>query len=177
MLIDLDRCTRCDECVKACVDSHQDGRSRLFLTGPRAHIGERTFLVPTTCQSCEDPVCMIGCPTRAIRRGDKGEMNMNLKSYSVLLYVKLDYNRMRVNFRRRWRFPLTEERTARLTILIDPRKKAVFERLCAQEDVTPSQVVRQLIRRYISERLGRPWTPEDPDSAGAMERKQVKRRR
>jgi hypothetical protein len=52
-----------------------------------------------------------------------------------------------------------EERTARLTILVDPRKKAVFERLCAQEDLTPSQVIRRLIRRYIEERLGRPWQP------------------
>lgn len=53
----------------------------------------------------------------------------------------------------------TEDRTARLTILIDPRKKALFERLCADEDATPSQVVRRLIRRYILERTGRPWTP------------------
>jgi hypothetical protein len=52
-----------------------------------------------------------------------------------------------------------EERTARLTILIDPRKKAVFERLCQEEDVTPSQVVRRLIRRYIEERMGEPWIP------------------
>ena len=52
-----------------------------------------------------------------------------------------------------------EERTARLTILIDPRKKAFFERLCAEEDATPSQVVRRLIRRYIEERTGQPWTP------------------
>jgi hypothetical protein len=52
-----------------------------------------------------------------------------------------------------------EERTARLTILVDPRKKAVFERLCAQEDLTPSQVIRRLIRGYIEERLGRPWQP------------------
>ena len=52
-----------------------------------------------------------------------------------------------------------EERTARLTILIDPRKKAVFERLCTEEDLTPSQVVRRLIRGYIEQRLGRPWTP------------------
>jgi ribbon-helix-helix protein len=52
-----------------------------------------------------------------------------------------------------------EERTARLTILIDPRKKAVFERLCSQEDLTPSQVVRRMIRGYIETRLGRPWTP------------------
>jgi hypothetical protein len=57
-----------------------------------------------------------------------------------------------------------EERTARFTILIDPRKKAVLERLCAEEDLTPSQVVRQLIREYIERRLGRPWVPggEDP---------------
>lgn len=53
-----------------------------------------------------------------------------------------------------------EDRTARLTILIDPRKKALFERLCAEEDATPSQVVRRLIRRYIEERTGKPWTPE-----------------
>jgi hypothetical protein len=54
-----------------------------------------------------------------------------------------------------------EDRTARLTILIDPRKKAVFERLCAEEDATPSQVVRRLIRTYIEERQGRPWRPEE----------------
>lgn len=54
---------------------------------------------------------------------------------------------------------IVEDRTARLTILIDPRKKAVFERLCAEEDATPSQVVRRLIRRYIQERTGEPWSP------------------
>ncbi|HEX5049197.1 MAG TPA: CopG family transcriptional regulator [Gammaproteobacteria bacterium] len=53
-----------------------------------------------------------------------------------------------------------EQRTARLTILIDPRKKAVFESLCAADDVTPSQVVRSLIRRYIEEQMGEPWRPE-----------------
>jgi hypothetical protein len=51
-----------------------------------------------------------------------------------------------------------EDRTARLTLLIDPRKKDVFERICASEDVTPSQVVRRLIRDYIETRLGHPWT-------------------
>lgn len=53
----------------------------------------------------------------------------------------------------------SEQRTARLTILIDPRKKAVLEQLCASEDVTPSQLLRRLIRGYIEERLGRPWRP------------------
>jgi Ribbon-helix-helix protein len=60
-----------------------------------------------------------------------------------------------------------EERTARLTILIDPRKKAVFERLCSQEDLTPSQVVRRMIREFIEQRTGRPWNPEEPAIGGA----------
>ncbi len=59
-----------------------------------------------------------------------------------------------------------EERTARLTILIDPRKKAVFERLCAEEDLIPSQVVRRLIRGYIEQRLGRPWQPGEETPGG-----------
>ncbi|HYK99739.1 MAG TPA: hypothetical protein VEU78_00980 [Steroidobacteraceae bacterium] len=58
-----------------------------------------------------------------------------------------------------------EVRTARLTILVDPRKKALFERLCAEEDATPSQVLRRLIRRYIEERTGRPWNPPDKSPA------------
>lgn len=43
-----------------------------------------------------------------------------------------------------------ELKTARLTVLIDPAKKQAFETLCAQQDVTPSQVVRRLIRDYLA---------------------------
>ena len=43
-----------------------------------------------------------------------------------------------------------ELKTARLTLLIDPAKKAAFERLCARQDQTPSQVVRRLIRDYLT---------------------------
>jgi hypothetical protein len=68
-----------------------------------------------------------------------------------------------------------EQRTARLTVLIDPRKKAVFERLCAAEDTTASQVVRRLIRQYIEERLGEPWTPPDEEPAAPGARKRRKR--
>jgi hypothetical protein len=42
-----------------------------------------------------------------------------------------------------------ELKTARLTLLIDPVKKKAFETLCARQDVTPSQVVRRLIRDYL----------------------------
>ncbi len=65
MLIDLDRCTRCDECVEACIAAHDDGRSRLFLYGDR--FGR--YLVPTTCRSCRNPVCVLDCPVASIKRG------------------------------------------------------------------------------------------------------------
>jgi hypothetical protein len=42
-----------------------------------------------------------------------------------------------------------ETKTARLTLLIDPIKKKAFEELCAAQDLTPSQVVRQMIRDYM----------------------------
>jgi hypothetical protein len=72
-----------------------------------------------------------------------------------------------------------EERTARLTILIDPRKKAVFERLCEQEDLTSSQVIRRMIRAYIEQRLGRPWVPgeEGPAGGGSSARRTSSKRR
>ncbi|OTG69538.1 CopG family transcriptional regulator [Acinetobacter sp. ANC 4470] len=43
-----------------------------------------------------------------------------------------------------------ENKTARLTILIDPVKKQAFEELCYRQDLKPSQVVRQLIREYLN---------------------------
>lgn len=64
-----------------------------------------------------------------------------------------------------------EDRTARLTILIDPRKKAVFERLCAEEDSTPSQVLRRLIRGYIESRTGKAWQPEATARTGSTARR------
>ncbi|MBP8308990.1 MAG: ribbon-helix-helix protein, CopG family [Burkholderiaceae bacterium] len=44
-----------------------------------------------------------------------------------------------------------ELKTARLTVLVDPAKKKAFEALCARQDVTPSQVVRRLIREYLAQ--------------------------
>ncbi len=53
-----------------------------------------------------------------------------------------------------------EKRTARITILIDPKKKAVFEQLCDEEDVNSSQKIRQFIREYLEDKLGADWRDE-----------------
>jgi Fe-S-cluster-containing dehydrogenase component/CRP-like cAMP-binding protein len=70
MLVDLDRCTRCGDCMQACIKTHADGVSRLFLDGPR--FGK--YLVPNACRKCLDPVCMIGCPVGSILKGQTGEI-------------------------------------------------------------------------------------------------------
>jgi hypothetical protein len=44
-----------------------------------------------------------------------------------------------------------ENKTARLTVLIDPAKKQAFEDLCYAQDVTPSQVMRRLIREFMDQ--------------------------
>ena len=43
-----------------------------------------------------------------------------------------------------------EVKPARLTVLIDADRKRAFEQLCASQDITASQVVRQLIRDYLA---------------------------
>jgi hypothetical protein len=57
-----------------------------------------------------------------------------------------------------------ELKTARLTVLIDPAKKEAFEDLCRSQDMTPSQVVRRLIRDWMQEEGG-PATKRKPPAA------------
>ena len=61
-----------------------------------------------------------------------------------------------------------ENRTARMTILIDPIKKQIFEDICAQQDLTSSQVIRKLMRQYILEHAGARELPEWLASPVAM---------
>ncbi|MEO5721356.1 MAG: cyclic nucleotide-binding domain-containing protein, partial [Chthoniobacterales bacterium] len=67
MLIDLDRCTRCDDCVRACAASHDNNPK--FIRHGQVQNG---IMVANACMHCVDPVCMIGCPTGAIHRDALG---------------------------------------------------------------------------------------------------------
>ena len=69
LVLDLDRCTRCDQCVRACADAH-DGVSRLVREGVRFD----KYLVATSCRQCRDPLCMVGCPVGSIRRRNSLEV-------------------------------------------------------------------------------------------------------
>ncbi|MBL6863968.1 MAG: cyclic nucleotide-binding domain-containing protein [Rhodospirillales bacterium] len=63
MVIDLDRCNRCDDCVRACGNTH-GGNPRFRREGDPFE----KWMVANACMHCKDPVCMIGCPTGAINR-------------------------------------------------------------------------------------------------------------
>jgi CRP-like cAMP-binding protein/Fe-S-cluster-containing hydrogenase component 2/thioredoxin reductase len=70
LLIDEKLCVGCDNCEKACADSHE-GLSRLNREAGKtyAHLH-----VPTSCRHCEHPHCMSDCPPNAIHRGPDGEV-------------------------------------------------------------------------------------------------------
>jgi CRP-like cAMP-binding protein/ferredoxin len=69
LVMDLERCTRCDACVRACADAH-DGVTRLIREGQRFD----KYLVATSCRHCRDPLCMVGCPVGSIRRRNSLEV-------------------------------------------------------------------------------------------------------
>ena len=73
LLIDETLCVGCDNCEKACADSHE-GLSRLDREAGKtfAHLH-----VPTSCRHCEHPHCMADCPPNAIHRGQDGEVFIN----------------------------------------------------------------------------------------------------
>lgn len=67
MLIDMDKCVRCDDCVVACAETH-DGNPKFIRSGATV----ANWMVASACMHCVDPVCLIGCPTGAIHRSIGG---------------------------------------------------------------------------------------------------------
>jgi len=67
MMINLDRCTRCDDCVRACAATHDNNPRFLRHGRVKNHI-----MIANACMHCTDPVCMLDCPTGAIHRSAAG---------------------------------------------------------------------------------------------------------
>lgn len=78
MVIDLDRCTRCDDCVRACAATH-DNNPRFLRHGMQ----HNQYMVTHACMHCVDPVCMIGCPTGAIAR-DTGDGTVRINDLTCI---------------------------------------------------------------------------------------------
>ena len=69
LMIDLNVCTRCDDCVRGCASTH-GGIPQFVREGDKYN----NFLITRACYHCRDPVCLIGCPTGAIRRASVGDV-------------------------------------------------------------------------------------------------------
>lgn len=76
LVLDLESCTRCDECTKACSDTH-GGVTRLVREGLRFD----KWLVAGSCRSCLDPYCLVGCPVDAIHR--EGSMEIKIEDHCI----------------------------------------------------------------------------------------------
>ncbi len=83
LVMDMDKCVRCGNCSLACHKVH--GQSRLLRRGIHIErpqeIGARAtqhVLAPSVCMHCKDPECLTGCPTGAIFRDPKGQIDINI---------------------------------------------------------------------------------------------------
>jgi Fe-S-cluster-containing hydrogenase component 2 len=70
LVLDLERCTRCDECTRGCIEQHGTESHGLHIPRLlRDGLRFESYLVATSCRSCLDPHCMFGCPVDSIHRG------------------------------------------------------------------------------------------------------------
>jgi Fe-S-cluster-containing dehydrogenase component/CRP-like cAMP-binding protein len=82
LVMDMDLCVRCGNCSLACHKVH--GQSRLLRRGIHierpVQLGSQAsqhVLAPSVCMHCKDPECLTGCPTGAIFRAPKGQVDIN----------------------------------------------------------------------------------------------------
>jgi Fe-S-cluster-containing dehydrogenase component/thioredoxin reductase/CRP-like cAMP-binding protein len=78
LMIDETLCIRCDNCEKACGETH-GGVSRLDREAGATYMTSAgsALHLPTACQHCENPSCMTDCPPDALNRDPNGEVWIN----------------------------------------------------------------------------------------------------
>lgn len=139
MVIDLEKCTRCDDCVRACSTAH-DNNPRFIRHGP---ILEK-YMIPNSCLHCVDPVCMIECPTGAIFRDfAQGDIIINDQTcigcaqcasncpFDAIRMVDIRDSKGNIIVDSKTRSPLTQ--ATKCDLCIDQRGGPACERACPQD--------------------------------------------
>jgi thioredoxin reductase/Fe-S-cluster-containing hydrogenase component 2 len=73
LIIDESLCIGCDNCEKACAETH-GGVSMLDREAGATYANVH---IPIACRHCEQPHCMKDCPPNALRRSETGEVYIN----------------------------------------------------------------------------------------------------
>ncbi|MGN6547909.1 MAG: cyclic nucleotide-binding domain-containing protein [Aureliella sp.] len=143
LVLDLERCTRCDECTKACADTHE-GVTRLIRDGMRFD----RFLIASSCRSCMDPYCMVGCPVDAIHRnGDS--LQIEIEDYCIgcgLCAENCPYGNINMHGFPKMELDPKTQRQRAVTQKIDGRQLPVIQQrattcdMCMEIDGRPSCV-------------------------------------
>ena len=75
LIINMESCVRCGNCVQACDDLHgfsriaRRGKKMTHRTSLESAKKHESLYFPTSCLQCATPECMVGCPTGANRPG------------------------------------------------------------------------------------------------------------
>ncbi|MEO6784778.1 MAG: cyclic nucleotide-binding domain-containing protein, partial [Chthoniobacteraceae bacterium] len=131
LTLDLDLCTRCDECTRGCVQkhgTHSHGVPVTRLLRDGLHFDH--FLIATSCRSCADPHCMTGCPVDSIHRGK--HLQIVIEDHCIgcgLCASNCPYGSIFMVPNQRDRHPIPDEHHPGQTILM-AQPKAVACDLC-----------------------------------------------
>jgi Fe-S-cluster-containing hydrogenase component 2 len=73
LIIDESLCIGCDNCEKACAETH----GGISMLDREAGATYANVHIPIACRHCEQPHCMKDCPPNALRRSETGEVYIN----------------------------------------------------------------------------------------------------
>jgi len=94
LVIDEGLCVGCDNCEKACAETH-NGISRLDR---KAGASFAQVHIPISCRHCEQPHCMKDCPPNAIKRSPTARSSSTTPASVAATASQLPYGLIRMAY-------------------------------------------------------------------------------